>query len=119
MALSDDFSGPLALGSKWAFFRPAADEADRVRAGGGVLRLAGKGDAPSSGSPLLVTAGDRSYRFECDIEIAPGGRAGMVLFYDDKLYCGLGFDAERFVTHQYGIERARPANPTAAGCGCG
>jgi len=111
MALSDDFSGPLALGSKWAFFRPAADEADRVRAGGGVLRLAGKGDAPSSGSPLLVTAGDRSYRFECDIEIAPGGRAGMVLFYDDKLYCGLGFDAERFVTHQYGIERARPANP--------
>jgi len=33
-----------------------------------------------------------------------------VLFYDDKLYCGLGFDAQRFVTHQYGIERGRPAN---------
>src|SRR3546814_19444759 len=32
-------------------------------------------------------------------------------FYDDRLYCGLGFYAERFVTHQYGIERARPANP--------
>ena len=55
--------------------------------------------------------GDPAYRFECDIEIAPGGTAGLILFYDDKLYCGLGFDEKRFVTHQYGIERGRPANP--------
>lgn len=111
MPLSDDFSGPLALGAKWAFFRPAPDEAERVRCANGELRLAGKGEAPSSGSPLLLTAGDPSYRFECDVECAPGGRAGLVLFYDSQLYCGLGFDAERFVTHQYGIERGRPANP--------
>ena len=114
MPLSDDFSAPLALGSKWAFFRPDEDEASRVQTVEGALHFLGKGDAPSSGSPLLLTAGDRSYRFECDIEIAPGGRAGLVLFYDDKLYCGLGFDAARFVTHQYGIERARPANPHGA-----
>jgi beta-xylosidase len=111
MALSDNFSGPLALGAKWNFFRPAADEAQRVSVQDGALHLAGKGIAPSSGSPLLLIAGDTSYQFECDIEIAPGGTAGLVLFYDDKLYCGLGFDAERFVTHQYGIERGRPANP--------
>lgn len=111
MALSDDFSAPLALGSKWTFFRPAADEAGRIRLADGALHLAGKGLAPSSGSPLLLTAGDRSYQFECDIELAPGATAGLVLFYDDKLYCGLGFDAQRFVTHQYGIERARPVNP--------
>ena len=114
MALSDDFSAPLALGSKWAFFRPSNAEAARVRTANDTLFFAGKGDAPSSGSPLLLTAGDRSYMFECDVEIAPGGRAGLILFYDDKLYCGLGFDAERFVTHQYGIERARPANPHGA-----
>ncbi|MEJ6011530.1 family 43 glycosylhydrolase [Novosphingobium aquae] len=111
MALSDDFSAPLALGSKWSFFRPAPDEAKRLRVDGGALHFAGKGAAPSSGSPLLLIAGDTSYRFECDIEIAPGGTAGLVLFYDDKLYAGLGFDEKRFVTHQYGIERGRPANP--------
>ena len=111
MALSDDFSTPLALGTKWAFFRPAADEASRVPVAGGVLHLAGKGEAPSSGSPLLLTAGDPSYQFECDIQVAPGGRAGLILFYDDKLYAGLGFDEKRFVTHQYGAERGRPANP--------
>jgi xylan 1,4-beta-xylosidase len=111
MALSDDFSEPLALGRKWTFFRPNADEATRVQVADGALHLAGKGLAPSSGSPLLLTAGDRSYQFECDVELAIGGTAGLVLFYDDRLYCGLGFDAERFVTHQYGIERGRPANP--------
>lgn len=111
MALSDDFSAPLALGSKWAFFRPAPDEASRIAVSNGALRVEGKGAAPSSGSPLLLTAGDTSYRFECDIELAPGGTAGLILFYDDKLYCGLGFDAARFVTHQYGIERGRPVNP--------
>ena len=111
MPLSDNFVEPLALGRKWSFFRPAADEADRVRTAQRALHLVGRGEAPSSGSPLLLIAGDTSYCFECDLECASGGSVGLVLFYDDKLYCGLGFDAERFVTHQYGIERARPANP--------
>lgn len=110
MPLSDDFT-QLALGGKWSFFRPAPDEAARARVAGNTLFLKGKGLSPASGSPLLLIAGDTSYRFECDIELAPGGTAGLVLFYDDRLYCGLGFDAERFVTHQYGMERGRPANP--------
>ncbi|RYE40326.1 MAG: xylan 1,4-beta-xylosidase, partial [Hyphomicrobiales bacterium] len=45
------------------------------------------------------------------VEIDPGAVAGLILFYDRALYCGLGFDAQRYVTHQYGIERGRPANP--------
>ncbi|KPF90856.1 xylan 1,4-beta-xylosidase [Novosphingobium sp. AAP83] len=113
MALTDTFA-TLQLGTKWSFFRPAADEAARVRVAGNTLYLKGKGLAPSSGSPLLLIAGDTSYQFECDIELSPGATAGLVLFYDDKLYAGLGFDAARFVTHQYGIERGRPANPHGA-----
>ncbi len=114
MALSDRFEGPLALGRKWTFFRPAADEQARIRVAHGKLNLTGRGLAPSSGSPLLLTTGDTSYAFECEIELGPGAVAGLVLFYDDHLYCGLGFDAQRFVTHQYGIERARPVNPHGA-----
>ncbi len=111
MVLSDDFSGPLALGAKWTFFKPLPDEATRISMADGALHLRGRGVAPSSGSPLLLTAGDRSYQFECDIELGAGCTAGLILFYDDKLYAGLGFDEARFVTHQYGIERGRPANP--------
>ena len=76
-------------------------------------RAAAEGARQGAGR-FVAAAADRGrsgLSFECDIEIAPGGTAGLILFYDDRLYCGLGFDGERFVTHQYGIERARPANP--------
>jgi len=109
--LSDDFSKPLRLGSKWNFYKPAADEAARLRVEDGALLVKARGTAPSDSAPLLLIAGDQAYQFECDIEIAAGGTAGLLLFYDEKLYCGLGFDEKRFVTHQYGIERGRPANP--------
>jgi beta-xylosidase len=108
--LSDDFS-TLAIGSKWNFFKPAPDERTRARTEKNSLFLKARGKAPSDSSPLLLIAGDQAYRFEADIEIQPGGVAGLILFYDEKLYAGLGFDETRFVTHQYGIERGRPANP--------
>lgn len=110
MALSDDFK-TLALGTKWNFFKPAHDEATRARVAGGALHLAARGTAPKDSSPLLLIAGDTAYRFECDIEIEAGGVAGLVLFYDQSLYAGLGFTEKNFVTHQYGLERGRPANP--------
>ncbi|HEY0087026.1 MAG TPA: family 43 glycosylhydrolase [Allosphingosinicella sp.] len=108
--LSDDFS-TLAIGAKWNFFKPAADERARARVEKKALVLKARGKAPSDSSPLLLIAGDQAYRFEADVEIAPGATAGLILFYDEKLYAGLGFDEARFVTHQYGIERGRPANP--------
>ncbi|ATY32466.1 family 43 glycosylhydrolase [Sphingomonas psychrotolerans] len=109
--LSDDFGAALQLGRKWNFFKPAPDENRRQRVEDGALVLKASGTAPSNSAPLLLIAGDQAYQFECDVEIAPGGTAGLLLFYDEKLYCGLGFDEKRFVTHQYGIERGRPANP--------
>jgi beta-xylosidase len=108
--LSDDFA-TLALGSKWNFFKPGPAEKARVRVGNGALIFKASGTAPVDSSPLMLIAGDPGYQFECDVEIAPGGIAGLVLFYDEKLYCGLGFDENNFVTHQYGIERGRPKNP--------
>lgn len=110
LPLSDDFA-TLELGKRWNFFKPGPNERTRASVADHTLTLRASGTAPINSSPLLLIAGDTSYEFECDIEIAPGGTAGLLLFYDEKLYCGLGFDAQRFVTHQYGIERARPANP--------
>jgi beta-xylosidase len=110
LALSDDFRD-LALGSKWNFFKPRPDEASRARVEGGALILRGAGTSPRDGAPLLLIAGDRSYQFECEIEIPEKGTAGLLLFYDEQLYCGLGFDTACFVTHQYGMERGRPDNP--------
>lgn len=110
LALSDDFTAPR-LGERWNFFRPAPDEAGRLRVADGALRLQARGTAPKDSSPLLLIAGDPAYSFQAEIEIEAGGTAGLLLFYDDMLYAGLGFDEARFVTHQYGLERGRPANP--------
>ncbi|HEX5181529.1 MAG TPA: family 43 glycosylhydrolase [Allosphingosinicella sp.] len=108
--LSDDFQA-LALGRKWSFFRPGPDEAARARVENNALLLRASGHAPSDSAPLLLTAGDPAYRFECDIEIEPGGTAGLLLFYDDKLHCGLGFDERDFVVHLHGTEHGRSRNP--------
>jgi beta-xylosidase len=107
MKLSDDFTAP-ALGHRWNFFRPRPDEASRLKVANGTLSLEGAGTGPIDGSPLLLIAGDQSYRFQCEIEVPEDGHAGLLLFYDDKLHCGLGFDARKFRTHQYGIERGKP-----------
>jgi beta-xylosidase len=110
MALSDDFSTDK-YGVQWNFFDPKPGEHDRLSRAGGVMTLKGAGEAPSTGAPLIFVNGDQAYEIECEIEIDPDTRAGLILFYDRQLYCGLGFDAKNFVTHQYGIERGRPSNP--------
>src|SRR3546814_10960199 len=94
MAGADCFA-TSARGAKWNCFKPAADERGRGRVEDGALVLTAGGKVPVESSPLLLIAGDQAYRFECDFEIAPGGTAGLILFYDEKLYCGLGFDGAR------------------------
>jgi xylan 1,4-beta-xylosidase len=113
MALSDDFRADK-YGVQWSFFDPKPGERDRIKREGGVLTLKGAGEAPSTGAPLIFVNGDQAYEIECEIEVDPETRAGLILFYDRQLYCGLGFDQKNFVTHQYGIERGRPANPHGA-----
>lgn len=110
MALSDDFSTDR-FGVQWSFYNPVGDSRDRLIRDGDGLLMSAAGTAPNDCSPLTFVVGDQAYLIECEIEVHGDCTAGMVLFYDRLLYCGLGFDARRFVTHQYGLERGRPANP--------
>jgi xylan 1,4-beta-xylosidase len=109
MPLSDDFSTDK-FGVQWSFYDPSPDEKARLRREEGALVMRAKGRAPSDCSPLTFVQGDLAYEIEVEIEIDAGVTAGLILFYDRALYAGVGFDADRFVTHQYGIERGRPAN---------
>lgn len=104
MALSDDFSRDR-FGLQWAFYRPDRDEMDRVRYEDGALVLAAKGHSPADSSPLTFIAGDQAYRLEVEFEIGPGAQGGVLLFYNDRLYAGLGMNERHFVMHRYGQER--------------
>ena len=114
MALSDDFSKGK-LGAQWSFFNPAQNEYDRLTFGDGVMSLQGKGRTPRDSSPLTVIAGDKAYEFQVQMEIEPGAVGGVLLFYSDRLYVGVGSNGEEFVMHRYGDER--PAAGLAPGKG--
>ena len=99
---------------QWSFHNPGPASGRGSSARTAVLRLKAAGASPRDGSPITCVQGEQAYQIEVQIEVDPGVTAGVLLFYDSALYAGLGFDAARFVTHQYGLERGRPANPHGA-----
>ncbi|WP_425502298.1 family 43 glycosylhydrolase [Pseudoxanthomonas sacheonensis] len=114
MPLSDDFSSGK-LGPQWAFFKPAPDEYARLAFGDGAMKMRGKGSSPRDSSPLGFIAGDLAYQFEVEMEIEPGAQGGALLFYNDKLYAGVGSNGENFIMHRYGPERPATLPASAKG----
>ncbi|MBN8605403.1 MAG: family 43 glycosylhydrolase [Caulobacterales bacterium] len=109
-ALSDDFSTDR-LGVQWAFYDPGPNEAARLRRGAFGLGMRGKGTNPGDCSPLAFICGDLSYEIETEIEVDEGAEAGVLLFYNRRLYAGLGFDTRGLVMHRYGLQRRGAAPP--------
>jgi beta-xylosidase len=112
-ALSDDFSVDK-FGIQWGFYDPGAGEMRRVRIADETLFLRAKGAGPGDSSPMCFIAGDVAYEVEATFEIDAQARAGLLLFYSRRLYCGLGFDQDSFVMHRYGLERSH-AKPAGVG----
>lgn len=107
MALSDDFS-TNKFGVQWSFFRGDKTENQRVGYRAGVMEVTGKGDSPATCSPLTFIVGDQAYQFEVDLDIDRDAQGGALLFYNDKLYAGLGINTNGLVLHRYGMERNGP-----------
>jgi beta-xylosidase len=108
MPLSDDFSTDR-LGSLWAFYDPQPDENARLRRADGTLHVRAKGTTPGDCSPLSCIAGDQAYRIGVEIEIDAGAEGGLLLFYNRRLYAGLGLGDAGLVMHRYGLQRAAGA----------
>jgi beta-xylosidase len=111
VALSDDFSTDK-FGAQWAFYDPGPEERTRVRYESGSLTLRGKGDSPANCSPITFICGDQAYRCEVEIELEGDAVAGMLFFYNRRLYCGLGIGASAQVMHRQGLDRrgSKPAH---------
>ena len=109
-ALSDDFS-TSRMGTQWSFYAGDVNDRDRYRYEDRRLVLTAKGKSPADSSPLWFVTGDHAYEIEVEIDADPEATAGLLLFYNRRLYVGLGFSAKNFIMHSYGIERpgAKPA----------
>lgn len=101
MPRSDDFQD-LLLGTLWTLYASAPDEAGRVRIDGDALVLAGKGYGPADGSPLTQQVGDRAYEITVEVELLGDAQGGLLLFFDDRLFLGMGIDGRRMTTYRGG-----------------
>ena len=101
MARSDRFDAP-AFGTRWSFYSPGPDEAARATIGGGALRLRGKGEGPHDSSPLTQMVGDRAYEISVGMEVEGEAEGGLLLFFNDRLFFGMGHDGTRMTTYRGG-----------------
>jgi beta-xylosidase len=110
-APSDDFTAP-AWGERWVFDNPGPDEQARaVFAEGLVLR--GKGTGPADSSPLTTWSMDRAYEVEVALEIVGAALGGLLLYFNDRLFYGMGWDGEGMQSFAGGIRThwRQPAEP--------
>ncbi|PZQ51070.1 MAG: xylan 1,4-beta-xylosidase [Novosphingobium pentaromativorans] len=101
MAWSDDFTTP-ALGTRWRFYNQAPTEGARARIGDGVLELTAKGGGPNDASPLTHLTGDRAYECSVSLELQGEAQGGLLLFFNDRLFLGMGCDGERMISYRGG-----------------
>jgi xylan 1,4-beta-xylosidase len=104
MAFSDDFS-TNKMGVQWSFYAGDKNDKERYRYDRGGLVLKAKGESPRDSSPLWFVCGDHAYEVEVEAEISPGAKAGVLVFYNNRLYAGLGYSESKLVMHRYGQER--------------
>lgn len=100
-ALSDDFSSDR-IGRQWSFHAPDTNELARLRYETGSLIIAGKGDSPANSSPLTCLVGDRAYEISVEMELSGAATGGLLLFYNERLYCGMGHDGRKMQTYRGG-----------------
>jgi xylan 1,4-beta-xylosidase len=111
--LSDDFSEDR-IGSQWSFYKPGQDEAARLQFVPGGLMLAGRGTSPADCGPITCIVPDRSYEAEVSLDLVGAAAAGLLLFYSDKAFVGLGFDGEAVKVYHAAEELGWARNPLKA-----
>ncbi len=99
--ISDDFIRNR-IGQQWTFYAPAKSEQRRIRYENSSIVLTGKGTSPSDCSPLTCLVGDLAYEISVEMEVGPAAQGGLLLFYDRRLYLGMGHDGKEMATYQCG-----------------
>lgn len=89
--LSDAFSGAV-LSPQWQFFNDYDPQRFKLTKDG--IQIKAKGKSIGESAPLLCTPSDHSYTAEVEVEIQGNATAGLLLFYDNKLYTGIAADKE-------------------------
>lgn len=107
MPLSDDFSAKN-LGLQWTAWRDY--DPNTITLKNHSLSLAAKGSSPADARLLLVTASDHRYEIQAEVTLEKGATGGLVLFYSEKAYAGIGSDGKEFTVYKNAGESTRHAD---------
>lgn len=107
----DDFVAP-GWGERWVFDNPGSNEAARACFGKGLV-LTGKGTGPADSSPLTTWSMDSAYEVEVELHVIRDAIGGLLLYFDDRLFFGLGWDGKEMQSYAGGIltHWREPAEP--------
>ncbi|MDG5497334.1 family 43 glycosylhydrolase [Niveispirillum sp. BGYR6] len=113
VARSDNFS-QASFGSRWSFYAGGPNEIERASLSKDGLVLRGKGTGPHDCSPLTQMVGDHAYEISVTLALQGDAEAGLLLFFNDRLFLGVGVNGERMKTFNGGkVSHWRePAPPT-------
>lgn len=112
-APNDDFAEPR-WGERWVFDNPSAGESARAAFTAGGLTLRAKGVSPADSSPLATWSMDRAYEVEVEVEVSGGASGGLLLYFNSRLFCGMGWDGQAMSSYAGGI-RTHWREPAEAG----
>ena len=99
------------MGVLWGFYKGTDTDRTRYRYDNNTLVLQAKGTGPADASPLSLVTGDHAYEISVEIDRDPGTSAGLLLFYNSRLYAGLGFSDTNTLMHSYGLDRPQGKLP--------
>ncbi len=106
---------PADLGARLAFFRPRAYYRSRLSFADGALTLRARGDVPGTSEPLALIPSDRRYDLTVEIDAQPGAEAGLLLFFNETLFCGLSAAGGELRRYKLGRQMRYPALKVAVG----
>lgn len=78
------------IGLDWKFYKKY--DPSRIEIKKQALRIKAEGSNPAESSPLLFVTADHGYEFSVKIECSGNSTGGLILYYNDKFYVGLGCD---------------------------
>lgn len=107
MALSDSFTGDK-LGLQWSFYKDF--EPERLRFTGSGLVFTAKGTSPGDCAPLLSIPTNHAYEITVELELSGDATGGLLLYYNEQAYCGLGMTGGQFLSFMRGRTHVRQEN---------
>jgi xylan 1,4-beta-xylosidase len=103
------------LGVNLATFAPQSGYLGRFAFGPEGMSVRPQGIGPGDSSPLAFVAGDQSYEVSVDLALEGDCLAGLLLFYDERLFCGVGSERDRLHAYKLGGPIEYPSPGEAVG----